>query len=161
MDLSRLRRSEIVGALAGLALILSLGLQWFSLTSGPERMQQNAYICGEGDLKCSGWETFPILRWLLILVALAPLILAYLVATDAQLSWPAGELTTIVGLTAITLIGYNGVVDKPGNAVQEFGVSPSYGYWFALLATIVLTVAGGMRTVESGGGAPRKPPATF
>lgn len=161
MDFSRLRGTEIVGALAGLALILSLFLKWFSLTGGPERAQQKAFICGEGDLSCSGWETFPILRWLLILAALAPLILAYLVATDAQLSWPAGELTTIVGFTAITLIGYNGIVDKPGKALQEFGISLSYGYWVALLAAIVLTVAGGMRTVESGGGAQRKPPATF
>jgi hypothetical protein len=161
VDFSRLRASEVVGALAGLAIIVSLFIEWFSLTGGPERVQQNAFICGEGDLSCTGWETFPILRWLLIAVALAPLILAYLVVTDATLSWPAGEVTTIVGLAAITLIGYNGIVDKPGDAIQEFGVSLSYGYWIALLAAIVLTVAGGMRTVESGGGAPRKPPATF
>ncbi|MFN2611951.1 MAG: hypothetical protein ABR536_01110 [Solirubrobacterales bacterium] len=161
MDLSRLRRSEIVGALAGVVLILSLGLQWFTLTGGPERMQQNAYVCGQGDLTCSGFETFPILRWLLILAALAPMILAYLIVTEAELSWPAGELTTIVGFTAITLIGYNGIVDKPGNALQEFGVSLSYGYWIAMLAAVMLTVAGGIRTVESGGGAPHKPPGTF
>jgi hypothetical protein len=161
MDWSRLRGSEIIGAAAGLVLIVSLFLEWFSLTGGPERAEQHAYVCGQGNLSCSGWETFPILRWLLIAGALAPLILAYLVITDAELSWPAGEVTTIVGLTAITLIGYNGLVDKPGNAVQEFGISLSYGYWLALLAAVALTVAGGLRTLESGGGAPRKPPATF
>ena len=91
---------------------------------------------------------------------MAPLILAYLVVTDAKLSWPPGEVTTIVGLAAITLIGYNGIVDKPGGGF-EFGVSLSYGYWFALLGAFAMTGAGGYRTLESGGGAGRKPPATF
>ena len=161
MDFSRLRGSEVVGAIAGLVLIVSLFLEWFTLTGGPERTAQDAWICGEGNLGCSAWDTFPLLRFLLIAVALAPVILAYLVATDANLSWPAGEVTTIVGLAAITLIGYNGIVDKPGAAIQEFGVSLSWGYFVALLAAIVLTGAGAMRNLESGGGGQRKPPATF
>jgi hypothetical protein len=161
VDFSRLRRSEAIGAAAGLLLIISLFLEWFSLTGGPQREQQDAYICGHGNLSCTAWATFPILRWLLILAALAPIILAYLVATDADLSWPAGEVTTIVGLAAIVLIGYNGIIDKPGAAIQEFGVSLSWGYWIGLVAAIALVVAGGQRTLESGGGAPRKPPATY
>jgi hypothetical protein len=161
MDFSRLRVSEAIGAFAGLVMIISLFLEWFSLTGGPERVQQDAWICGTGNLSCSAWETFPILRILLVLAALAPIILAYLVVTDATLSWPPGEVTTIVGFTAFTLIAYNGLVDKPGAAIQEFGISLSYGYFLALLAAIALVVAGGMRTLESGGGAGRKPPATF
>jgi hypothetical protein len=161
VDFSRLRRSEAIGAAAGLLLIISLFLEWFSLTGGPQREQQDAYICGHGNLSCTAWATFPILRWLLILAALAPIILAYLVATDADLSWPAGEVTTIVGLAAIVLIGYNGIIDKPGAAIQEFGVRLSWGDWIGLVAAIALVVAGGQRTLESGGGAPRKPPATY
>ena len=161
MDFSRLRVSEVVGALAGVALIVSLFLKWFSLTEVAQRAEQDAWICGENTYSCTAWETFPKLRILLILAALAPIILAYLVVTDAKLSWPAGELTTIVGLAAITLIGYNGIVDKPGTAIQEFGVSLSYGYWLALAAAAGLVAAGGYRTVESGGGAGRKPPATY
>ncbi len=161
MDLSRLRGSEAIGAAAGLVLIISLFLQWFSLSGGQERFDQDAWICGTGNTSCSAWATFPILRWLLILAALAPLILAYLVAADAELSWPAGEVTTIVGFTAIVLIGYNGIVDKPGSTIQEFGISLAWGYWVGLLAAIALAVAGGLRTLESGGGAPRKPPATY
>jgi hypothetical protein len=161
MDFSRLRASEVVGAIAGLALIISLFLEWFTLSAGPERVEQNAWICGTGNLSCTAWDTFPLLRILLIAAALAPIILAYLVATDATLSWPAGEVTTIVGFAAITLIGYNGIVDKPGAAIQEFGISLSYGYFVALLAAIVLAGAGAMRLLESGGGGQRKPPATF
>jgi glyoxylate carboligase len=141
-------------------MIVSLFLEWFSLTDVPQRAQQNAWICGDGNFSCSAWDTFPIMRVLLVLAALAPIILAYLVITDAKLSWPAGELTTIVGLAAITLIGYNGIVDKPGNAIQEFGISTSYGYWLAMLAAIALVVGGGVRALESRGGSARKPPAT-
>ena len=73
-----------------------------------------------------------------------------------------GEVTTIVGLAAITLIGYNGLVQKPkGDSSIQFGTSLSFGYLLALLAAVALVVAGGMRTLESGGGAGRKPPATF
>jgi hypothetical protein len=157
VDFSRLRGSEIIGAAAGFVLVISLFLEWFSLTDTPERVQQQDYICGTGNLSCSAWDTFPLLRILLVLAALAPIILAYLVVTDATLSWPAGELTTIVGFAAITLILYNGVVSKPG----EFGISLSYGYLIALLAALGLVIGGGMRTLESGGGSSRKPPATY
>jgi hypothetical protein len=68
-------------------------------------------------------------------------------------------LTAIVGLTAFTLIAYNGFVDKP--SVNDIGISLSYGYFIALLASLGIAVAGGIRAVESGGGAARKPPATF
>jgi hypothetical protein len=147
----------MIGAAAGLVLIISLFLEWFSLTDTPERVQQNDYICGTGNLSCSAWDTFPTLRILLILAALAPIILAYLVVSDTQLSWPPGEVTTIVGFAAITLILYNGIVSKPG----EFGISLSFGYYLALLAAAALVVGGGLRTLESGGGAARKPPATY
>jgi hypothetical protein len=162
MDFSRLRASEAVGAMAGLVLIISLFLEWFTLTHAATRAPQGAWVCGTGNYSCSAWATFPILRWLLIAAALAPLILAYLVVTDAKLSWPAGEVTTIVGLAAITLIGYNGLVAKPkGSSSIQFGVSLSFGYLLAMLAAIALVVAGGSRTLESGGGAGRKPPATY
>jgi hypothetical protein len=80
------------------------------------------------------------------------------VARGHALSWPRGELTAIVGLAAFVLIAYNGIVDKPQDGLQ---ISLSFGYWLALLASLVIFVSGGFRAVESGGGARRKPPATF
>jgi hypothetical protein len=74
------------------------------------------------------------------------------------LSWPRGELTAIVGLTAFVLIAYNGLVDKPQEGLE---MSLGFGYWLALLASIGIFLSGGSRAVESGGGARRKPPATF
>jgi hypothetical protein len=160
MDTEKLSRSEILGMLAALVLVGSLFIEWFSLeTENVARDEPDDWVCGEGDNSCSGWDTFPILRWLLLAAALAPFILAWIVLRGHALSWPRGELTAIVGLTAFVLIAYNGIVDKP--SANDIGVSLSFGYWIAILASIGIFLAGGFRAVESGGGARRKPPATF
>ena len=160
MDISKLSRSEIIGIIFGLILIGSLFLEWFSLEeTGVERDEEADWVCGVGNNSCSGFDTFPILRWLLIAAAAAPLILSYILARGHSLSWPRGELTAIVGLTAFVLIAYNGFIDKP--SANDIGVSLSYGYFVAILASLGIFAAGGSRAVESGGGGQRKPPATF
>jgi len=160
VDTSKLSRAELFGIIAGLVLVGSLFLEWFSLdTEGVQRDEADDWVCGEGDNSCTGFETFPILRWLLIAAAAAPLILTWILIRGHELTWPRGELTAIVGLTAFVLIAYNGLVDKP--SPNDIGVNLSYGYLIAILAALGIFAAGGYRTVESGGGAQRKPPATF
>lgn len=160
MDTSKLSRSELFGVIAGLILVGSLFLEWYSLdTGGVERDEPDDWVCGVGDNSCTGFETFPILRWLLIAAATAPLILSYIVVRGHKLSWPRGELTAIVGLTAFVLIAYNGFIDKP--SPNDIGVNLSYGYFIAILASLGIFISGGLRAVDSGGGARRKPPATF
>jgi hypothetical protein len=159
MDTSELRRSELVGLVAALVLILALFLEWYSLGSDAIRDESSDWVCGVGNNSCSGFASFPILRWLLLAAAAAPIILTYLVIRGTRLSWPRGEVTAIVGMTAFVLIAYNGLVDKP--SANDIQISLSYGYFIALLASLGIFVAGGFRAVESGGGAQRKPPATF
>jgi len=160
MDTSKLSRGEIFGIIAGLILIGSLFLEWYSLeTEGVARDEADDWVCGEGNNSCTGFDTFPILRWLLIAAALAPLILSWIVVRGHELTWPRGEVTAIVGITAFVLIAYNGFVDKP--SPNDIGVSLSYGYFIALIASLGIFASGGYRAVESGGGARRKPPATF
>jgi hypothetical protein len=156
----RLQRSELAGLAASALLIVSLFLPWFSLSKTPERVQQGAWVCGEGNFSCSGWETFPINRWLFLAAAAAPIILTYFILTSQRGEYPTGEFTMTVGLAVIVLAGYNGVIEKPGGGIS-FGVSLDYGYFLTLLAGLVMAVAGALRSLESGGGAPRKPPATF
>jgi hypothetical protein len=160
MGTEKLSRSEILGMIAALVLVGSLFIEWFSLeTENVARDEPDDWVCGVGDNSCTGWDTFPILRWLLLAAASAPFILAWIVFRGHALSWPRGELTAIVGLTAFVLIAYNGIVDKP--SANDIGVSLSFGYWIAILASIGIFLAGGFRAVETGGGAQRKPPATF
>jgi|SRR5262245_27638660 len=163
MDTSKLDRSEILGMVAAIVLVVAVFLEWFSLSTDPSvvvRSQTDAsdWACGVGNTSCSAWDTFPILRWLLLAAAAAPFILAWIVIRGHALSWPRGEVTAIVGLTAFVLIAFNGIVSKPQNGLE---IDLSFGYWLALLASIGIFVSGGFRAVESGGGAQRKPPATF
>jgi hypothetical protein len=162
LDASKLDRTEIIGMVAAAVLVLSLFFQWYSLSTDPSVVQRGSdpanWACGVGDSSCSGWETFPILRWLLIAAAAAPFILSWIVIRGHALSWPRGELTAVVGATAFVLIAYNGIVAKPQNGLE---ISLGIGYWLALLACIGIFISGGFRAVESGGGGQRKPPATF
>jgi hypothetical protein len=162
MDTARLDRSELVGMGAAVVLVISLFLEWFSLSTDPSVVQRGNdagnWACGVGNSSCSGWDTFPVVSVLLVLAALAPFILAWIVMRGHALSWPRGELTAIVGLTAFVLIAYNGIVDKPQDGLE---MSLGIGYWLALLSSLVIFLSGGLRAVESGGGARRKPPATF
>jgi hypothetical protein len=168
MDFSRLNRGRVVaGAIASLLLIVAiLFLPWYSVDLSIEpRVPSNAHydpdteICGQ-DSSCTGFQTFPILRWLLLAAALAPLILGYILVRGHKLSYPPGEMTMIAGFTATVLIGYNGLIDKPGSGPGEIGVSLDYGYWIALLASIGIAIVGFTRSVESAPRKTRKAPGT-
>lgn len=162
IDASKLERSEIIGMIAAALLVISVFIEWFSLSTDPAVVQRGGdasnWACGVGNSSCSAWDTFPILRWLLLAAAAAPFILAWIVIRGHALSWPRGELTAIVGLTAFVLVAYNGIIDKPQDGLE---ISLSIGYWLALLSSIAIFLSGGFRAVESGGGGQRKPPATF
>jgi hypothetical protein len=161
MDFSRLNvKRTIFGGAMSLLLVVSLFfLPWFSLTDVPERdaAPDRHYICGVGELQCTGWETFPVLRWLLLLTALAPPILAWILIRGHKLTWAPGEMTMVAGFAAAILITYNGIIDRPG---ETFGVGLDYGYWLALLATLGIAATGFTRSLESGGGQRRKAPGT-
>jgi hypothetical protein len=168
MDFSRLDRNRtLLGAVASVLLILALlFLPWYSLETNPQRevggpdYNPDAFICGEGDFECTGFETFPIMRWLLILAALAPAILGYILIRGHKLSYPPGEMTMLAGMAAFVLILYNGIIDRPGSDVAETGVGLDIGYWIALIAAGAIGATGFLRSQASGGKQERKAPGT-
>lgn len=163
MDFSRLNvRRTVVGGVASALLVLSLlFLPWFSLTDAPQRVQQDAWLCGEGELSCTGFDTFPILRWVLLAAALAPPILAYILVRGHKTSWPAGEMTMVIGFVAFALILYNGIIDIPApKTAPEFGESLKWGYGVALLAALGIAATGFFRSTEERGAVQRKAPGT-
>ncbi len=150
----------MVGLIAGALLVVSLFLPWYGLTDVPDRADQNAWICGAENFSCSAWDTFPIARWLLLLAAAAPFILTYLVVSNQKGKYPTGEFTMTAGLAVVVLVGFNGFIKKPGSSFQ-FGISLDVGFFLAILAGFLMAGAGAMRSLKSGGGAKRKPPATY
>jgi hypothetical protein len=152
MNLSRLGRGEFLAVLGGLLLALGLFLPWYA--TNPDN--RNAQINGvRGSV--SGWEAFPILHWPLLAAAVAPLILAWVIARDHQLSWPRGELTAVVAMIALVLVLYVGLVDKPGNPSGQ--ISLKIGWYLGLLGCLLMVFGGALRA--SGTERPRKPPGVL
>jgi hypothetical protein len=163
MDFSRLDRNRVLlGGVGSIVLIIStLFLPWYSLShlAGNVRAEQGAWICGANDYSCTGFDTFPIMRWFVLAGAVAPLILGWILVRGHRLSWAPGELTMVVGFILLVLIGYNGLIDKPGTGPQEIGVGLDYGYWLALLASIAIAATGFLRS-QVGQKRERKAPGT-
>ena len=87
----------------------------------------------------------------------APFILAYIIATDTQLSWARGEMTMVTSIAALGLIFYNGVIDRPGD--PSGAISLKYGWFLALAGTLAMIAAAALRSSEHERA--RKPPGTI
>jgi len=152
MNLSRLGRAEYLAVAGGVLLASGLFLPWYA--TNPDN--RNATIDGATG-SVSGWSAHPILQWLLLAAAAAPLILAWIVARDHELSWPRGEVTAVVSMIAAALILYVGLIDRPGEPSGQ--ISLEIGWVVSLLGAI-LALAGG--AIRAGGGAqPRRPPGAI
>jgi hypothetical protein len=148
----RLHRNEFMGMGGGALLALSVFLPWY----GTDPDNRFAAINGvRGNQSC--WDVHPILRWLILGASVAPFILAYIIATDAKLSWARGEMTMVSSIAALGLIFYNGVIDRPG--APSSAISVKYGWFLALLASLVMIAASAMRSSEHERA--RKPPGTI
>jgi hypothetical protein len=151
MDLSRVERGERIAIVGGLLLAVGVFLQWYTLKVNGAVGD----ISGPADL--TGWEAHPTMRYLLLAAAVAPLILAWIIANDHALSWPRGQLTSVVAIAAFGLVGYSGVIDKPGDSNSLIGLK--YGWIVALLGTILMLWGSVMRQNETE--IRRKPPGTL
>jgi hypothetical protein len=147
---SRLHRNELVGMAAGALLALAVFLTWYATSSG----NVNSTIDGDRG-SFSAWDVHPLLRWLLLLAASAPFILAWIVHRGESLSWARGEVTMVASLAALALVLYNGLIDRPGS----LAVSLRVGWFLAVVATLVMTAASARRASEFE--RPRKPPGTI
>lgn len=94
---------------------------------------------------------------MLALAAIAPLILTYVIIRGHALSWPRGELTAVTAMTALTLIVFRGLIDKPGTPVGEIAIS--LGWWIGLLGGLLILAGSILRSQESAGR--RKPPGVL
>jgi hypothetical protein len=155
VDLGRLTRGERIAMYGGAGLAVGIFLPWYHL--GVEG-SSHATLAGKvGPATVSGWQAFSITRFLLLLAALAPFILAYIIANDMALSWPRGELTAVVAIAAFGLIAYHTFVDKPGNPSGLIGLR--YGVFLSILGTAAMLVGAATRSSEVERA--RKPPGTI
>jgi hypothetical protein len=152
MHLSRLSRSEWIAVLGGIMLLVGVFLPWYV----PNTDNRNAVVAGSREA-VSAWEAHTLLRFLFLAAAIAPLILAWIVIRDHELSWPRGEMTAVVAIAAFGIIGYVGVIDRPGEPQGE--ISLGLGWFLSFGGSILMAVGGAMRAGSSE--RPRKPPGVL
>jgi hypothetical protein len=152
MHVGRLGRGELLAGVGAILLAIGVITPWYA--TNPDN--PNAMIDGTRGT-FSAWEVHPIMRYLLLAAALAPLILAWIILRDHELSWPRGEFTAVVGIAAAGLTLYVGLLARPGEPPAEIGLR--FGYWLSVLGALLMVAGGATRA--SGSERPRKPPGVL
>jgi hypothetical protein len=151
VDVSKLQRGEIIAAVGGVLLAISIFRPAYSPSANP-----NAIVEGSRDA-VSAWQVHDIVRWLYLLAAAAPLILGYIILRDHELSWPRGEVTAVTGIFAIGLIFYTGVLDRPGEPSGQIALA--IGWYGMFIGALLIAIGGAARSAESE--RRRKPPGVL
>jgi hypothetical protein len=154
MRFDRLDRGEAVAVIGGLLLTISLFLTWYTLNNQYAAL----HSCKGPNGSCSGWSSLGPLSVILLIAAVAPVVLAYIVLRGHALSWPRGELTAVCSIIALVLILFLGFIDKPGSPSGEIHIS--YGWFLGMLGGLLILTGALVRSQESGGRR-RKPPGVL
>jgi hypothetical protein len=150
MHFRQLDRGELVAVLGGAVLGLSVFLAWYTLGNRFTVLGN----CRGPNTSCTAWNSLLILRFLLLIAAIAPAILAWIILRGHALSWPRGEMTAIIAIFALGFTVFRGLVDKPGTPPGEIGIT--VGWWIGLVGGVLILVGSVWRTKESM--VTRKPP---
>src|SRR5215207_330961 len=155
MTLSNLRWGELAAVIGAALLAVGVFLPWYGTGN------ENSLItdsCKGASQSCSAWDVEPVLRFVLLLAAIAPFVLAWIILRGHSLSWPRGELTAVIGITTVTIILVRGFVFRPGEPSGQ--ISLEIGYFLSLLGAVLILLGAVVRTTEIGG-RPKKPPGVI
>jgi hypothetical protein len=150
MDIRQLDRGELVAVLGGAILGMSVFLAWYTLGDKFASLG----TCRGPNTSCSAWKSLIMIRYLLLVAATAPAILAWIIIRGHALSWPRGEMTAIIAIAALAFILFRGLIDRPGTPPGQ--ISVSYGWWIGLAGGVLILIGSVRRAQESA--ATRKPP---
>lgn len=150
MDFRQLDRGELIAVLGGGILGLSVFLAWYTLGDRYTVLGN----CRGPNSSCTAWNSLLILRFLLLIAAVAPAVLAWIILRGHALSWPRGEMTAIIAIAALTFTVFRGLIDKPGTPPGEIGIT--FGWWIGLAGGLLILIGSVARTKESI--TTRKPP---
>ncbi|MDQ6746074.1 MAG: hypothetical protein M3Z27_08710 [Actinomycetota bacterium] len=159
MNFKAVDRGELIAIVGGIVLGVSLFLTWYTLNNKFTMLEQCKHPLqpNQPPVGCTGWNTLGVISYVLALAALAPLILTYVIVRGHALSWPRGELTAVTAMTALTLILFRGLIQKPGTPIGQ--ISVGLGWWIGLLGGLLILAGSILRSQESAGR--RKPPGVL
>lgn len=152
IDLKRVRLGEWIAGAGGVLLLVSLFFLgwyspwggWFTYTPLSREMFTPDYP------SANGWHTHSILRWFMLLTAIAALVLfiATLVQRTPAFSSAWAPVMTAIAFVTTVLVAYRVLINEPGpNAI----ISVEAGAWIGLFAC-ALTTAGGYLSMRIEGG---------
>lgn len=130
MDLSRLRRGQVIAAAGGVALLVVMFLEWYSVGG----------VDGVRSQGATAWQSFGVLDVILALVALLAIALALLGATQRSPALPVATavITSAAGTVALLLVLYR-ILDPPG---PNESVEVSYGAYAGFLCVAAIAAGG-------------------
>ena len=154
MDLSRLRRGELIAGAAGVVLFILMFLNWFGIDEegvadiDVEDAEELTEIALSQDLSASAtslnlnaWESFGFIDIILLVTVAVAVGLAVATAVSRTVSLPiaASALTAGFGILATLLILYR-LLDPPYELDRQFGVflgliaaaAIAYGGWLSM-----------------------------
>jgi hypothetical protein len=147
--------AELLGMGAALVLLGSLFLPWFSTSGNPHSVIDSAGI--GPNQSANAFQVFKILDIAFVAACSAPFILTWIIARGHDLTWRPGEVTMIVGITALVLILCNGIIlGKPEPGIE---ISLSYGYFVGIAGCVGMFIAGYLRQAVYTSA--RKPPGVL
>ena len=142
MDLGKLRRGELIAAVAGIVLLISLFfLDWYAVDINLSTPFGD--VSGSG-LEFGAWDgqgfTGTIANLVILAAAIAAVGLALVTATSRTVALPvaASALTAGLGIAAFVMV-FLRMVFQPGD--NEF-IELRFGIWLALIATAAIAYGG-------------------
>jgi hypothetical protein len=150
MDISRLRRGELIAGAAGIVLLIDLWLKWYGL-----KVEGVSGIPGDFGGSFNAWESFGIIDLILFLTIVVAVGSAVLTATQRSVALPvaASVVVTALGALATLLVLYR-IIDPPGASGSfggvEVGLSRGFGLFLGVILTGAITYGGFASMQEEG-----------
>jgi len=129
MDVNQVRRGELIAGVAGVALIIIMFLEWWSIPGGSAA---GALLSQAGfDTTFNAWQASDLNDIIWFITALFAVALGLLAASQANLNMPVAlsAVTAGLGILSLVLIVIR-LIDPPGE------LDRSYGVWLGLIAII-------------------------
>lgn len=147
MDISKLRRGELIAGASGLLLFVFMFFKWYGV-EGPGVEQAEAFGI---ETSVSASKAFDFIDMVLLVTAIVAVGLAVMTAMARSVSLPvaASALTAGLGILATVLVLYR-ILDVPGEAPDPFDVTRKIGVFLGLLAAAGVAVGGWLSMQEEG-----------
>jgi hypothetical protein len=150
MDLSKLRRGELIAAVGGIVLLVAMfGLDWYERAADVSTPFGDVSVEGGG---VSAWEsqgfTGTIANLFILAAAVAAIGLAVVTATSRTVALPvaASALTAALGIAAVVMVLLRMILQPSQNEFVEL----RFGIWLALISSAVIAYGGWEAMREEG-----------